>query len=142
MNETLSRIMSCFRNIALNSVGVTRSLHTLLLDGDVSKALELMQDRDTEIDEAIREYHPQTHTVMRRRNKFRKNDSPYITEKLPRTRQRYINEVELFFLLGRPIVWTKKAGDDGAYTLLTEFMEKHRFDSRMREAKRLAGAET
>ena len=39
----------------------------------------------------------ESHEVNKRPNKHRKNQEPYITEKLPRGRQAYINEVELFF---------------------------------------------
>lgn len=93
--------------MVLNSSGVERNLYQLIQDGDISTAISLMQNRDIEVDIAIREYNPQTHDVMKRPNKYRKGDAPYISEKLPRTRQRYINEVELFFLLGNNIKWKK-----------------------------------
>lgn len=111
-------------------------------DKDVYKALELFENHDTEVDQAIREYNPQTHAVMKRLNKYRKGEPPYITEKLPRTRQRYINEVELFFLLGNPIVWKKVEGSDETYRMFTDFLHDQHFDSCIRKAKRLAGAET
>ena len=142
MNNYLQQILTFFRNLTLNSVGVNRSLYQLLEDKDVGRALSLMQNRDTEVDLAIKEYNPQTHDVMSRPNKFRKNEDPYITEKLPRTRQRYINEIELFFLLGNPIMWKKEDGDDKAYEMFTEFLDSQYFNSRIRTAKRLAGAET
>lgn len=142
MTNYLQQILTYFRNLTLNSAGVSRDLYELLRDGDVDGALRLMQDRDDEVDQAIKEYNPQTHMVMHRRNKYRRGEEPYITEKLPRTRQRYINEVELFFLLGNPIVWKKSDGSDLAYKLFTDFLAEQYFDSRMRQAKRLAGAET
>ena len=79
---------------------------------------------------------------MRRPNKFRKKMSPYISEKLPRNRQDYINEVELFFLLGNPIIWKKISGDDEAYKLFTDFLEEQFYHDNLCQAKRLAGAET
>lgn len=141
-NNYMFKILQLFKNITLNAMGVERDLYKLLEDGDVDKALNLFSDRDSEVDEAISEYNPQTHAVMYRPNKPRKNDRPYITEKLPRIRQRYINEVELFFLLGNPIKWRKKSGDDQAFVLFKEFIQNQRFDSKTRQAKRLAGAET
>lgn len=138
----LQQIFTFFRNLTLNSIGVSRDLYRLLEDKDVDAALNLMQNHDLEVDQALREYNPQTHAVMRRPNKYRKNDVPYITEKLPRTRQRYINEVELFFLLGNPIVWSKRQGEDEAFGMFTDFLRDQHFDSRIRQAKRLAGAET
>lgn len=128
--------------MVLNSSGVERNLYQLIQDGDISTAIGLMQDRDIEVNIAISEYNPQTHDVMKRPNKYRKGDAPYISEKLTRTRQMYINEVELFFLLGNNIKWKKTAGDDEAFTLFTDFLKNQRFNSNMRQAKRLAGAET
>ena len=135
-------IITKFKNKTLNAQGIESDLYKALQKGDVSAALSMFQNREEEVDNAIKEYNPQTHKVMQRRNKYRKNDRPYITEKLPRTRQRYINEVELFFLFGSPLRWTKLDGDDEAYKLFLDFIRDSRFDAKMRQIKRLAGAET
>lgn len=137
----VDQIRTYFRNKTLNAVGAERDLYTLLRDGDVGKALDMMKARDTDIDNALSEYNPQLHKVMRRRNKWRKKGETYITEKLPRARQRYINEVELFFLLANPIRWNKRDGDDAAFRLFTDHIDHIRFNAKMRKAKRLAGAE-
>lgn len=136
-------IMKAFHEKVLNSTGVERDLLQLVRDGEIGRAIAMMQDRDREAELAIREYDPHNHAVKRRPNKFRKGKEPYITEKLPRGRQRYINEVELFFLLGQPVVWEAVSeGTDDAFQAFREFLRDTRFDSTMREAKRLAGAET
>lgn len=140
--NVLLDIVTYFKNMVLNSMGVERSLYKLIEDKDIPAAINLMQNRDNEVDQAIQEYNPETHKVMSRPNKYRKGDDPYITEKLPRSRQRYINEVELFFLLGNPILWNKKGGDDEAYRMFKQYLDEQRFDSVIRKAKRLAGAET
>ena len=142
MNNYLQQIMTYFRNLALNSAGVERNLYQLIQDGDIETAIDMMQSRDDEVDSAIKEYNPQTHEVMSRPNKYRKKSDDYITEKLPRSRQRYINEVELFFLLGNPIRWKKENGSDEAFALFMDFIKSTRFNSTIRQAKRLAGAET
>lgn len=142
MDNYVQQIITYFRNMVLNSSGVERSLYQLIQDGDISTAISLMQNRDIEVDKAICEYNPQLHNVMKRPNKYRKGDAPYISEKLPRTRQRYINEVELFFLLGNNIKWKKAAGNDDAFALFMNFLKEQRFNSNMRQVKRLAGAET
>lgn len=142
MTNYLQQILSYFRNKVLNAAGAERDLLQLIQDGDIGTAIQLMQNRDIEVDEAIREYYPQHHEVMTRANKFREGSDPYITEKLPRARQRYINEVELFFLLGNPILWKKADGDDEAFALFSKFLKEQRFDANMRKFKRLAGAET
>ncbi len=138
----IQELFTLFRNKALNSMGVERDIYQLIKDGDISTAIALMQDREEEVDIALSEYRPELHKVMNRPNKFRKNKDPYISEKLPRNRQQFINEVELFFLLGKPIKWEKKAGDDGAYQMFLDFIKETRFNVTMRKAKRLAGAET
>lgn len=141
MTSYLQQIKEYFKNLVLNSAGVERSLLELLQDGDVSTAIGIMRNNDKEVDIALKEYNPQTHDVMSRPNKYRK-DKDYITEKLPRRRQVYINEVELFFLLGNPVKWMKKDGSDDAYEMFTDFLKSQRFDSNMRKSKRMAGAET
>lgn len=142
MTNYLQQILSYYRNLTLNSVGMSRDLYRLLQDKDISKALSLMQNNDKEVDEAIKEYNPQSHDVMRRPNKYRERGDVYITEKLPRSRQRYINEVELFFLLGKPMIFKKSGGEDEAYSMFVNFLKEQHFNSRIRQIKRLAGAET
>lgn len=142
MLDYIKEILNQFKNKVLNTSGIEGSLYRLLSERDVDKALNLFQNHTDEVDQAIKEYNPQTHKIMSRRNKYRKNDRPYITEKLPRTRQKYINEVELFFIFGKPLRWTLSDGDAKAYKLFLDFIRDSRFDSKMRQIKRLAGAET
>lgn len=141
MNYT-EELKTLFKNISLNALGVERDFLTLLNDKDVAKAVSMMQNRSEEVDEAIKEYHSETHKVMNRRDKHRKNDRPYEVEKLPRSRQVYINEIELFFLLGAPLLYTKKDGDDSTYELYTSFIDNYRMNTLHREFKRLCGSET
>lgn len=139
----IEAIFNLLRNKTLNSLGVERDLIRLIQDRDISQVQTLLQNRDTEVIEAIEEYHPTTHKVNQRKNKLRKNKEPYIVEKLPRTRQRYINEVELFFLLGNPIKWRNDGeGTDEAFKAYNDFLQDTRFHTTIRQAKRLAGAET
>ena len=138
----IQQILTLFKNKVLNAGGAERTLYEYIQSGDIGKAIALMQDRDDEVDEAIKEYNPETHKVMHRPNKFRKGKEPYFTVKSPRSRQDYINEVELFFLLGNPIVWKKAEGDDEAYSIFLDFLEKQFYHDNMCSLKRLAGAET
>lgn len=142
MTESLRDILDLMRNKTLNAVGVHRDFERLLIDGDITKALSLIKNREDEIDEAISEYNPETHKIMSRPNKFRKKGAPYISEKLPLTWQKYINDVELFFLLGKPMIWRKGNGDDEVFNLFTDFLKEQHFNARIRQAKRCAGAET
>lgn len=136
-------IFNLLRNKTLNSLGVERDLMKLIQDKDISQVQTLLQNRDMDVIEAMEEYNPETHRVNKRKDKQRKNKEPYKVEKLPRTRQRYINEVELFFLLGNPIKWKNDVnGTDEAFKAYNEFLQDTRFHTTMRQAKRLAGSET
>lgn len=133
------------RNKTLNGIGIERDLMKLIEDKDISTAKTLFQDRDTLVAEAIKEYNPETHEVMNRPNKYRKGKEPYRVQKLPRNWQKYINEIALFFLLAKPIRWKCNNLDDSnkdAFKEFSNFINNTRFDSTMRQAKRLAGAET
>lgn len=138
----LQHIQLFFKNLILGSSGARKSVYEYMEDGKVDRVLAMMDDREKEIDEAIKEYNPQLHDVMNRKPKQREDSEPYIPEKLPRTRERYINEVELFFLLGVPIKWKKENGEDEAYTLFTDYLKDTFFNAKIRQCKRLAGAET
>ena len=108
MGSILNYIVDIFRGQSMNNSEVTKDLITLIQDKDISQAMEMFQNRDLEVLEAIKEYDPNLHDVMSRPNKLRKGREPYKTEKLPRRWQAYINEVALFYLLGQPIRWSKK----------------------------------
>ena len=103
----MDNLLNAIRNKYLNATGAERDRLTLIKDKDITQAQTLMQNRDTEVLQAIQEYNPELHRIMRKADKMRKGQEPYRTEKLPRARQKYINEVELFFLLGNPIRWKK-----------------------------------
>lgn len=141
-NSFLNNLAQFFRNLILNAVGAERTLLEYVAGHDIGHAIALMESHVTDVDNAIAEYYPQQHKIMRRPNKRPKKKDTVITNKLPRARQRYINEIELFFLLGKPIIWKKDDGDDEAFSLFTDFLKQTRFDSNMRKVKRLAGAET
>ena len=144
MTQTINNLYALIRNNVLNSLGVDRTLIQLLEDKDIGRAKSLFQNRDSIVEESIKEYNPILHDVMSRRDKDRQGKKPYVSEKLPRARQRYINEVELFFLLGNPVKWKLSAedGDSDTFAEFTSFLRDIRFNTIMRQAKRTAGAET
>ena len=114
----INDIYTIIRNRTLNAMGVERTLEQLLEDKDIGRVKELLQNRDEKVDEAIMEYNPALHNIHRKMDKVRSGRNDYRTEKLPRARQRYINEVELFFLLGNPIIWQMaEGGNDDAYSV-------------------------
>lgn len=141
-NNYIANIMTMFRDVTLNSEGMEKELYKCIDDKDIFRAVGLMDNNDKEVDKAIREYNTQTHPIMNRPNKVRADKSTYVTVKLPRNKQQYINEIELFFLLGKPILWKKEEGSDEAFGLYKDFWSSYRMNSLIRKAKRLAGAET
>lgn len=151
----LGNIFNYLQNSIKNGLGVERDLYQLIQDRDISRAKQIFQDRDIEVQEAIKEYDPNEHEVMFRRDKPRKGKEPYRVQKLPRSWQRYINEIALFFLLAKPIVWkslneievkeengVKSQVADEAFEAFKNFLKDTRFNTTMRQAKRKAGSET
>ena len=142
MTNLVSALYAWMRNKTLNSMGYQRTLEQLLDDGDVGKVQDILQNRDTIVDAARLEYNPDTHKINF--SAQRRNKDKYRAERLPRSRQRYINEVEVFFMLGKPIKWSKEADTalDDAFAEYMKMLKDTRFDSVIRKAKRIAGSET
>lgn len=138
----IQQILTLFKNKVLNAGGAERTLYEYIQAGDIGKAISLMQNRDEDVDNALLEYNPELHKVMHRPDKGRRSKNPYITVKIPRARQDYINEVELFFILGNPILWKKEEGDDEAFKLFNDFLEEQFYHDNLCDLKRKAGAET
>lgn len=120
-----------------------------ILDGKVEDAIDLFEDNSEVVEQAIREYNTKTHSIMFREDKVRKDKSDYRTWKLPRNWQQYINEIELYFLLANGIKWEMLNDDQEsnealqkAFNKFKKLLKKLHYDSRTREFKRLAGAET
>lgn len=150
-------ILSQIENATVPADGIEAEILLLLASGKVTEAQELFQNRDEDVLEAINEYEPTLHTINSKADKVREGMANYITNKLPLTWQRYINEIAMFFMLAKPIVWknakeaeSKRAGEkatnvdaeDEAFKAFTELMKSTRHYVGMREVKRLAGSET
>ena len=120
-----------------------------ILSGNVDDAIALFENHTVDVDQAIREYNTKSHSIMFRQDKVRKDKSDYRTWKLPRNWQQYINEIELYFLLANGIKWEMLNDDQEdnaklqeAFNKFKKLLKKLHYDSRTREFKRLAGAET
>lgn len=146
----VENIATYFKNMFLNAVGSEKTLYEYLASKKVDKAIELMEDNHVDVDNAISEYYPQKHKINSRTMIYSKKGNRPLTCRVARARQRYINEVELFFLLGNNIVWKNNRQkddndehtDDRAFVAFKQFLKEYHFDTNMRKAKRLAGAET
>lgn len=130
-------------NWFLNTFGAKRDLLELIKDKDINKAIQSFQCRDTDVENAISEYDPESHKVNRRPNKKRIGKPDKITTKLAIPYQRHINEVELTFLYGTMPTWTQTStGTDKAFEAFNDFLKNTRWGTTQREFKRIAGSET
>ncbi len=122
--------------------------NSLLHQGDIDKALSLMTTNSERTAEALREYNPASHAINKRHDKpiYDKNGNlkRWVKRwKLPIDYPRYINEIALVFIYGRPVVWRQlSTGTDEAFGHFSRLIQRLHFNAKIRECKRLAGAET
>lgn len=125
-----------------------RTINHLLSTGEIDKAMTLMSTNNERAEEALREYNPACHAINQRHDKPIFDKSGHLKRwvkrwKLPIDYPRYINEIALVFIYGRPVVWRQVSeGTDQAFLRFENLMKRLHFNARIRECKRLAGAET
>lgn len=128
--------------------GRKKEFDELLASKDISAIQQQMTTREDLIIDAMRDYDTYSHPINHREDKIitDKNGNFIRREKvwkLPIPYPVYINEVALVFLYGRPVKWSQLSeGTDNAFAAFQDIIRRTRFDSKIREAKRLAGAET
>lgn len=129
-----------------NPLTIKDRLVQLISENEIEKAMAMFEDHSEEVDIAIEEYNTKTHSIMERADKVRNDKTDYITNKLPRNWQQYINEVALFFFLGNPIKWELSSvnGDEykDVFNAFLSFLDEIYYNDNNRRAKRIAGAET
>jgi len=141
----LIRVLLNKMNSALN---MQQGFEDLLKNKDIDNVIRKMQDRSADVEKAIKEYDVKTHQIMSRPDKIIKglNGQTIRVQKqwrLPIPYQRFINEVALVFLYGQPVKFSMVSKDtDEAFTKFKDLIKSTRFDSRIRQCKRIAGAET
>lgn len=142
--------MSIFQTISNGikaAVGYQQSFDELLAANDVTRAVAMMTSHSEKALRHLREYEVSTHKVMERKDRAVLDKQGNFLRwskrnKIPIPYQKFINEISLVFLYGRPVKWTQLSeGTDYAYNYYKELMRDIRFDSCVREAKRAAGAE-
>ena len=139
-------------NFLINQInaaaGRNQTFEELIAAGDISRVKALMVSRETATMEAIKEYDVECHEIMKRLDKVVKDKDGNIKDivqrwKLPIDYPKYINEVALVFIYGRPVKWSCKTDDcSDAFDKFCYVLNKMHFDAKIREAKRYAGAET
>ena len=141
-------VFDLFLSKLKTAVGYQQSFEELLQAGDVSGALALMScDNPVQI-AAIKQYNVQSHKIMERMDKAVYNEDGSFKGwvkrwRLPLSYAKYINEMAVVFIYGRPVQWLQSSQNtDNAYKAFCDFIEDSHFNARIRQAKRLAGAET
>lgn len=129
-------------------LGRKQDFYELLASRDISAIKSSLQNRENMVIEAMKEYDTSAHDINNREPKIITDKKGNIKKreqrwKLPVPYPVYINEVALVFLYGRPVKWTQVSqGTDNAFSKFQEIIKSTRFDSKIRQCKRLAGAET
>lgn len=141
-------LIDLFRNYVNALVGKNQEFEQLLAARDISAVKEKMASRMEDVMEALKEYETKEHLINRREDKIITDKKGKFLRKepvwkLPIPYPVFINEIALVFLYGRPVKWTQLSeGTDDAFKAYQEFIKNSRFDSKIRQCKRLAGAET
>jgi len=141
----LIRVLLNKMNSALN---MQQGFEELLKNKDIDNVIRKMQDRSADVDKAIKDYDVKTHNIMSRPDKIIKGKDGRTIRvqkqwRLPIPYQRFINEIALVFLYGQPVKFSMvSAGTEEAYSMFKDLVKSTRFDSRIRQCKRIAGAET
>lgn len=129
-------------------VGSKQEFDELLAARDISRIKDQMQTRTSKINEAMREYDIATHDVMFRPDKIITDKKGKMRDKkpvwkLPIPHQKYINEIALVFMYGRPVKWTQTSDNtDDAFAAFQDVLKRTRFNAKIRQCKRIAGKET
>lgn len=129
-------------------MGRKQEFDELLAARDITRIKDQMQTHGADAIAALREYNPKTHDVMSRPDKIITDKKGNIRDKkevwkLAIPYQQYINEVSLVFLYGKPVKWTQVSENtDDAFERFQDVIKRTRFDSKIRQCKRIAGCET
>lgn len=136
------------QNMVVYNSGLMTKLVEMLNAGDVDNARKMFSCHKTAAMEAISQYDPKLHEIMSRSDKERVNKEDYRTAKLPRAKQRGINQTGAYFMFGNPVNLTLANDPDEAKELkpafdkFNEFLNEMYFNETLYEARRITGAET
>ena len=131
-----------------SALGYQQQFEEMVQAGNISGALAMMQNDLPQQLEALKQYRLQKHAINERADKATYDEDGNFTGwvkrwKLPLDYARYINEMAVVFIYGRPLLWLQNSnGTDKAYQAFTDFIKHTHFNARIRQVKRLAGAET
>lgn len=141
-------LLTFARNFIDSIIGRNQEFDKLLAKKDIDGIISQMESRKELIDDARTDYDMYSHPIMLREDKVivdkdGKRQRVEKVWKLPIPFPVFINEVALVFLYGRPVKWTNNStGTENAFAAYQKVIKRTRFDSKIRQCKRLAGAET
>lgn len=141
-------LFDLFRNYINALIGNNQEFEELLAAKDITRAREKMVSREDDVLRALKEYDVSEHKVMKRPDKVITDKKGRFLRlekvwKIPIPYQKYINEVSLVFLYGRPVKWIQNSeGTDNAFAKFQDVIKTTHFNAKIRECKRLAGRET
>lgn len=141
-------LMDLFKNYVNALTGTNQEFEELLAAKDISGAKDKMVTHQDRALDALREYNTFTHEIMKREDKIVTDKKGNFLRKepvwkLPIPYPVYINEIALVFLYGRPVKWLQVSeGTDDAFAKYLDVIKRTRFNSKIRQCKRIAGAET
>lgn len=141
-------LMDLFKNYVNALTGTNQEFEELLAAKDISGAKDKMVTHQDRALDALREYNTFTHEIMKREDKIVTDKKGNFLRKepvwkLPIPYPVYINEIALVFLYGRPVKWMQLSeGTDDAFAKYLDVIKRTRFNSKIRQCKRMAGAET
>lgn len=137
-----------FANYLNAAVGRNQEFDELIKAKDISRVKTLFQAREEQTAEAMSEYDTRLHEINKRkdkivRNKLGQRKGVVKRWKLPLNYPQYINEIAVVFIYGRPVKWMVQGNaGEKAFEAFKDVIKNTRFDSKIRQCKRLAGAET
>lgn len=146
--DNMNGIFGFLRSKSEPVTGGESEFEALLRAGDIQAVQERMTDRWELIENALADYNIFNHPINYREDKIVTDKAGNFvrrekTWKIPISYPVYINEVALVFLYGRPVKWIQQSGGtERAFEAFIDLIKRTRFDSKLRQAKRLAGAET
>lgn len=141
-------LFDLIRNLTERIAGREQEFSELLATKNIDRIKEKMYTHGDDALAALKEYDTFSHEIMSRPDKFVTDKSGNVirrekTWKLPIPYPIYINEVSVVFLYGRPIRWVNiSENTDKAFAKFIDVIKSTRFDAKIRQCKRIAGAET
>lgn len=141
-------LFDLIRNLAERISGREQEFNELLATKNIDRIKEKMYTHGDDAIAALQEYDTFSHEIMRRPDKLITDKSGAVvrkerTWKLPIPYPIYINEIAVVFLYGRPVKWVNTSeNSENAFAKFLDVIRSTRFDAKIRQCKRIAGAET